>query len=341
MRRFWEEIQKPYLAVAPMVGNSEEAWRRLSKRHGANLFYTEMVHCESFLRGSRNPVKNRWYTTSESDRPLVIQICGNSPKTMLEAALIMQNHCDAIDINFGCPQKVARKGGYGAYLQENWDLTERIVKVLSTGLNVPVSCKIRVFESIEKTVEYAKMIEKAGCSLLAVHGRTRDQKGPAMGLASWDHIKAVKENLKIPVLSNGNIMTHEDVWKCLEYTKCDGVMVGEAHLYNPLIFTGENKSCLEIIREYLDICMESPGCAETGHIKSHMFKLLHSYFTINPEKQPDLDSCSTIDQFYNLYLNLVKEAESAVSKEVYLSIYKMAPLSISGASIHENNSKNK
>ncbi|KAG5859246.1 dihydrouridine synthase [Encephalitozoon hellem] len=333
MKKFWEEISRPYFAVAPMVGNSEEAWRRLSKRYGANIFYTEMVHCESFLRGSRNPVRNQWYTTSPEDRPLVIQICGNSPETMLEAALIMQDHCDAIDINFGCPQRVARKGNYGAYLQENWGLTERIVKVLSTNLSVPVFCKIRVFKSVEKTVEYAKMIERAGCSFLAVHGRTRDQKGESMGLASWDHIRAVKEALAIPVLSNGNIMVHDDIWRCLEYTKCDGVMVGESHLYNPLIFTGENKPCLEIIGEYLDICMKFPGSADVGHVKSHIFKLLYNYFLVNPGKRSAVDSCNTIERFHELYLDLVEEMRYTASKEGNSETYRMRPRPISNITI--------
>ncbi|AFN83404.1 tRNA-dihydrouridine synthase [Encephalitozoon romaleae SJ-2008] len=336
MKKFWEEISKPYFAVAPMVGNSEEAWRRLSKRYGANMFYTQMVHCESFLRGPRNPVRNQWYTTSEEDRPLIIQICGNSPEAMLEAALIMQDHCDAIDINFGCPQRVARKGGYGAYLQENWDLTEKIVKTLSTNLSIPVFCKIRVFESIEKTVEYTRMIEKAGCSLLAVHGRTRDQKGKAMGFASWDHIKAVKESLTIPVLSNGNIMVHSDIWRCLEYTKCDGVMVGETHLYNPLIFTGESKPCLEIIREYLDICMEFPGSADVGHMKSHIFKLLYNYFLTNPDRRPIVDSCNTIEKFYKFYLDLVKEMESTINERGTSEVYKMKPRPVLDTNMIDN-----
>lgn len=326
MRKFWEEIPKPYFAVAPMVGNSEEAWRRLSKRHGANIVYTEMVHCDSFLRGNRDPVRNQWYTTSGEDRPLVIQICGNSPKVMVEAALIMQDHCDAIDVNFGCPQKVAKRGGYGAYLQDNWDLTREIVRSLSLSLRIPVFCKIRVFESIEKTVQYAKMIEDAGCSLLAVHGRTRSQKGPLMGHASWDHIRAVKESLEIPVLSNGNIMVHADIWRCLEYTKCNGVMVGETHLHNPLVFTGEDRSCLEVIGEYLRICREYPGSASVGNIKSHIFKLLYGYFIMHPDKRPVLDSCDSLEGFHEFYLDLLSEARLMIDgREKDVETYKMRP----------------
>lgn len=315
--RFWEKIPKPYFAVAPMVGNSEEAWRRLAKRYGANIFYTEMVNCDAFLRGNRNPTKNFWYSTSADDRPLIIQICGNSPEIMLEAALIMQKHCDAIDVNLGCPQKVAKKGYYGAYLQDDWKLITNIVTTLSQNLSIPVVCKIRVFPSIEKSVEYAKMIERAGCSLLAVHGRTREQRGINMGIASWEHIKAIKENVTIPVLSNGNILCKTDIEKCLEYTGCDGVMVAEAHLYNPLIFLGEKKTCLEVIGEYLGICGKHPESAEFKHVKSHLFKLLHTYFKAYPEKQRFLEACNTIREIQKFYLSLLDEKRCVNNNEIY------------------------
>ncbi|KAH9411061.1 dihydrouridine synthase (Dus) [Ordospora pajunii] len=325
MQPFWEKLSKPYFAVAPMVGNSEEAWRMLSRRYGANILYTEMVHCESFLRGACDPCSNQWYTTSERDRPLIVQISGNSPQKMLEAALIIQSQCDAIDVNFGCPQKVAKKGRYGVYLQEDWELTAEIIRVLSTSLRVPVTCKIRVFECISKTAEYAKMIESAGCSMLAVHGRTRDQKGAMMGLASWEHIKAVKQCLKIPVLSNGNIMSHDDILRCLEYTGCDGVMVGEAHLHNPLVFCRLRSSCLDMIREYIEICKEYPSSAGIRHIKSHLFKLLSVYFTERPEMRPVLDACDSLEKASAFYLGLVNEAVLLGNGSDGYGIYEMKP----------------
>ena len=167
-----------------------------------------MVNCKVFNLGKCDPLINQWYTTGSEDKPLVVQICGDDTNEMAITCKKISDHCDAIDINFGCPQDVARKGHYGSYLQDEWELVKNIVNTCSNASKVPLFCKIRIFESIEKTVEYAKMIESAGAKLLAVHGRTRDQRGINTGFASWEHIKAIKKALNIPVIENGNIIEY-------------------------------------------------------------------------------------------------------------------------------------
>lgn len=297
-------LPKPWKFLAPMVANSEEAYRNFARKYGADLCYTEMVHCKSFNQGKTNPKSNFWYTTRDTDRPLVIQICGNDPDEMVKTCLKVQNYCDAIDINFGCPQEIARKGRYGSYLQDDWILIENIVKHISSSIAVPLFCKIRVFECVEKTVEYAKIFERSGCALLTVHGRTREQKGANTGMASWDHIRAIKQNINIPVIANGNMIYHRNIKECYDYTGCDGVMIAEPHLYNPGIFLSDNFRSTDILKEYLLIVKETPDSAEKNHIKSHAFKIMKPFLSEYPKFNQILNDCHTVDDYLNFVQNV-------------------------------------
>lgn len=333
---YLNSLKKPWKFLAPMVANSEEAYRHLARKYGADLCYTEMVHCKGFNRGKKNPVSNFWYTTSKNDRPLVIQICGNDVKEMLETCLAVQDYCDAIDINFGCPQDIARRGRYGSYLQDDWPLIENIVKTLSTSIKVPLFCKIRIFESVEKSVEYAKIFEKNGCALLTVHGRTREQKGHKTGLASWEHIKAIKQSLSIPVIANGNMIYHENIQECYEFTGCDGVMVAEPHLYDPTIFVAETYKSIDIFEEYLNIIKDNPSTAHKNNIKSHAFKMLRVFLSEYPSYNSVLNDCKNV----NDYLKFIEEIRKLVTEGKISEAYLIFQPYIRKEKEKENNSNN-
>ncbi|KAI0311881.1 hypothetical protein OF83DRAFT_1087394 [Amylostereum chailletii] len=217
-------LGSPKHVVAPMVDQSELAWRTLSRRYGAQLVYTPMINAKFGEEGG------------PADRPLIVQFCANDPDKLLAAAKALEPHCDAVDINLGCPQDIAKRGHYGAFLQDDWDLIYNLIHTLHENLSVPVTAKFRVFPTVEKTVAYAQMLERAGAQILACHGRLREQRGQNAGLADWDKIRAVKQAVSVPVFANGNILFHSDIARCLEATGADAVMSAEGQLYNAALF---------------------------------------------------------------------------------------------------------
>jgi tRNA-dihydrouridine synthase 1 len=172
------------------------------------------------------------------DRPLFVQFCANDPQHLLEAAKKVAPYCDAVDLNLGCPQGIARKGHYGAFLQEDQDLIFRLINTLHRELDIPVTAKIRILETEAETLAYAQNVLRAGASILTVHGRRREQKGHLTGTADWKMLRFLRDNLppETVLFANGNILQDGDVQKCLDATGADGVMSAEGNLSDPAIF---------------------------------------------------------------------------------------------------------
>ena len=224
------------------------------------LAYTPMIHARMFTERQRfrdqsfQPVKDGLENTSSKlegqmpsahldgnpqlDRPLFVQFCANNPEELLAAARYVHPFCDAVDLNLGCPQGIAKRGNYGAFLQEDWNLVYDLIRKLHDNLDVPVTAKIRILETKEKTLEYAKTILSAGASIITVHGRLREQKGHKTGLADWKVLRYLRESLPpdTVIFANGNILQHADIQRCLDATGADAVMSAEGNLYDPAIF---------------------------------------------------------------------------------------------------------
>ncbi|KAK0389239.1 hypothetical protein NLU13_2814 [Sarocladium strictum] len=255
-RAFYESIGSPKYVVAPMVDQSEFAWRMLSRSFLPDaekpklLAYTPMFHArhfgndEKYRRAHFEPTKQEDNTepwldgNPKIDRPLFVQFCANDPDHLLAAAQEAAPYCDAVDLNLGCPQGIARKGHYGAFLQEDQDLIFRLINKLHKELSVPVTAKIRILETKEETLAYAQNVLKAGASILTVHGRRREQKGHLTGIADWEMIKFLRESLppETVLFANGNILQHGDVQSLIDATGADGVMSAEGNLSDPGIF---------------------------------------------------------------------------------------------------------
>ncbi|KAF9182240.1 hypothetical protein BGZ51_004858 [Haplosporangium sp. Z 767] len=318
---FYRSIGSPKFIVAPMVDHSELAWRILCRRYRADLCYTPMFHARLFATEEKYR-EEQWVGLKHglggggpNDRPLIAQFCANNPELLLQSALMVAPYCDAVDVNLGCPQDIAKKGHYGSYLMDDWPLVSSLVSTLHKHLPIPVTAKIRVFPEVEKTIAYAKMVVESGAQILAVHGRLKDMRGSRTGLADWEKIRLVQEAVGhlVPVIANGNIMYHEDLARCLEQTGCAGVMSAEGNLYNPGIFTPDHLETWKLAEEYLQICDELD--TKLPFVRGHLFKILRPSLTIHKDLRKDLGVATSRDMMWvvvrKLKDRLIRDAEAA------------------------------
>lgn len=222
------------LLLAPMADVTNLAFRLLCRQHGADITYTEMINADALLNDSRKSILKGM--ASSEDRPFGIQLVGSSPEKLRDAALFVEEmyRPEIIDINMGCPVQRIRITGCGSALLKSHTLVYDIISELSAVLKTPVTAKIRILERDEKTLEIARLIENAGASALTVHGRKVEQM--YSGNSDLLAIRKVKSELSIPVIANGDIKDEESAEKTLDFTGCDGLMIGRAALGNPFIF---------------------------------------------------------------------------------------------------------
>lgn len=227
--------------LAPMAGVTDLTFRLICKEYGADGLTTEMVSAKGLYFKNKNTAE--LMRLDEREKPAAIQIFGSDPDVIAEIIpQVIGFGAAAIDINMGCPMPKIVNNGDGSALMKNPKLAGEIVRRAARVSTVPVTVKIRKGWDSDIAAEFAKVLEANGAAAVAVHGRTREQLYG--GTADRDTIREVKKAVKIPVIGNGDIFSAEDAARMLEYTGCDGVMVGRGAQGNPFIFRQ--------IKEYLN-----------------------------------------------------------------------------------------
>jgi tRNA-dihydrouridine synthase B len=277
------------LVLAPMSDVTNLPFRLLCRKYGASLCYTEMVSSEATVRHSNDSISRG--TTCDEDRPMGIQLMGSDAQTLVNSAIILEeiHKPDLFDINIGCPSQKIIENGCGSSLLKNPALIREIIQELCGSVKVPVTAKMRILNNLQDTLKIAMNIEKAGAIALTVHGRT--QRQGYSGKSNIEFIKAIRDELSIPVIANGDIFDEKSAKHILNYTRCSGLMIGRAAIGNPFIFqrishhldTGEILPQRNIAEKLNDFFEYVALCRKFGMINYADIKLNAQWFIKNSE----------------------------------------------------------
>jgi len=246
-------VRNPVI-TAPLAGISDNTYRIFASYFGAALNFTEMVTGYGIHYGHRKSFDLSMITGYE--RPCALQLFGSDADIIADAALKLEDRADIIDINMGCPVPKVLKSGSGGYLMRDEDKVERLIKRVSAVLTKPLTVKTRIGwdRSNINILNIAKIAENAGARAISIHGRTVKQG--FTGKADYEILKKVKESVKIPVIASGDIDSSEKAEEVLNYTGCDGVMIGRKakgrlwFLMDVLIYLLAGKSNLIIDNDF-------------------------------------------------------------------------------------------
>ena len=259
------------LALGPMAGVTDWAFRTVCARLGAGITVTEMVSSRALVYKDK---KSAALLRKNEGSLCGAQIFGNDPAIMAEAAVLALeiSGCDFLDINMGCPMPKIANSGDGCGLMRTPELAGQIVTAVKAAVKVPVTVKCRLGwdKGSINVLDFTKRMEQCGADMITVHGRTRSML--YSGVADWDMITKVKQQLSIPVIANGDIISGESAVKCLRRTGADGIMIGRATFGDPWIFAevsaalrGEDFSGRPPLSQRVDVAVEQFRLALEDH----------------------------------------------------------------------------
>ena len=301
------DIKQIKVIQAPLAGISDIVYRKLIREYGGKntLLTTEMISSEAIYQvPNSNIIK-----FEPNEYPLSFQIVGHKPHLMAYAAKLLEDRASVIDINCGCPVNKIVKGQDGSALMRNIPLAREIVRAVRNSIKIPLSVKFRLGWSQEEKnyIEFAKMLEDEGVDFITLHARTRAQM--YSGSADWMEIKKLKDVVKIPVFANGDILTIDDVKKCVDITGCDGVSIGRG-------FVGDFSypARCEKFFETGEVIEEPDLFSKIEMLKKHLAGEI--------EYRGEINGIKFMRKFYPYYISSVKNASKLRSKLVLLNSYE-------------------
>ena len=313
------EVNNP-VALGPMAGVTDLAFRTVCAELGANITVTEMVSSRALVYKDKKSAA----LLKKNDGSLCgAQIFGNDPDVMAEGARLALeiSGCDFLDINMGCPMPKIANSGDGCGLMRTPELAGEILSAVVKAVDVPVTVKCRLGwdKGSINVLDFTKRMEDNGAAMVTVHGRTRSML--YSGVADWDMITKVKQQLSIPVIANGDIVSGETAIKCLKRTGADGIMIGRATFGDPWIFA-EVRAAMDgnmdyqrpILKDRIALAVRQFQLSEQGHgehiacleARKHFAWYLrgvaHSSFYKN-----QISSLNTMEDIYRIAKEIVRD----------------------------------
>ena len=315
------EIENP-LILGPMAGVTDWAFRTICAELGANITVTEMVSSRALVYQDQ---KSRKLLRKNEGSLCGAQIFGNDPEIMAQAAVLALeiSGCDFLDINMGCPIPKIANSGDGCGLMRTPELAGKIVEAVVKAVDVPVTVKCRLGwdKGNINVLDFTKRMEDSGAAMVAVHGRTRAML--YSGVADWDYIRKVKDQLSIPVIANGDIVDAQSALRCLKWTGADGIMIGRATFGDPWIFqqvsaamAGQEAPERPILKDRIAVAVKQFELSERDHgehiacleARKHFAWYLRGVRNASYYKK-EITSMNKMEDIYRIAKDIVRDLE--------------------------------